>query len=866
LDNDFTDNDRLQNPAATPPVEPRPIRVLVLDDEEALRDVVSHALSLSGCTVETACEGGEGLQLLLSRNFDVVVTDLMMEPMDGLTFLAEALRIWPWLGVVVFSGFIQGSVREQAKELGIETILQKPISYKLLVASVLEEAARMRQRVESAEHAPFAYVQYHLSAIRDITKTAIESPNLKEALRNMATSFGNVFSATATGILSLEESEAVLVVSIKEPLPQTFVDAMEQSVRERYNLLTGHAIDLDIAIEVQGSAIDETSDRAVPTNFFGVPIISSGEIRGILVLALGEGYQHTTAEMSFIYHAANHLSTVLTAFHRIRMQAVHDELTGLYNRRRLEEELQSIWDIGRRYGFSAGVMIFDIDHFKHINDTYGHPVGDQVLRELSVLAREVCRASDTIARYGGDEFVMALPDTQPADLDALGARLLSKVREHLFCAETHKIRCTVSVGAACSNHAEHQAETHDDVLGHADQALYISKRKGRNQSTIWGQAAAREAQQHSDKVTNETDLMPLISGERPEHKGRVLVVDDEISVRLLLSAMVEALGYHVEVVETGEEATVMLQMADPPFDAVLIDLNLSDMSGLDLLERIDRFDIPVAKVVVTGEATLDNAVKSMRMGAHDFLEKPIQLEHLTMTLVHAIEYRRLQAENLQYQTHLEELVRLKSRELESSLARTRDSFEFTLQALAATLDARECSTGQHSQRVQTITRLLASLMGVGDEQLIAIEHGALLHDIGKIGIPDRILLKEAALNEEEWAVMRTHPTIAYEILRDCPDLAEAAKVVHSHHEKFDGTGYPNGLAGDKIPQGARIFTVVDAYDAMRSDRPYHASASSEWACKEISEGSGTQFDPAVVTAFLAHVDKIEELGRWRPKG
>ena len=865
MDHPPTDNAPIaQAPPA--PVDPTTVRVLVLDDEEPLREVVRNALSLAGCTVETACEGGEGLQLLLTQSFDVVVTDLMMEPMDGLTFLTEALRIWPWLGVVVFSGFVRGGVKERALDLGIDTILQKPVAYDLLVSSVLKEAAKMRQRIASAEHAPFAYVQYHLSAIRDITKTAIESKDLNAALRDMAGSFGSVFSSAATGILSLDEGGAVLVVSVPASVPPTYIEAMERGVRERYHLLTGRSLEMEIDVQVEEGCLDAASQHLDPADLFAVPIISSGAVRGILMLALEEGYERTGAEISFIYHAANHLSTVLTAFHRIRVQAVHDELTGLYNRRRLEEELQSVWDLGQRYGFSAGVMIFDIDHFKHINDTYGHPVGDQVLRELSVLAREVCRASDTIARYGGDEFVMALPDTQPADLDALGARLLNKVRGHLFCAETHKIRCTVSVGAACSNHAEHQAETHDDVLGHADQALYISKRKGRNQYTIWGQAAAREAQHHSDKFTSKTDLMPLISGERPEHKGRVLVVDDEISVRLLLSAMVEALGYHVEVVETGEEATVMLQMADPPFDAVLIDLNLSDMSGLDLLERIDRFDIPIAKVVVTGEATLDNAVKSMRMGAHDFLEKPIQLEHLTMTLVHAIEYRRLQSENLQYQTHLEELVRLKSRELESSLARTRDSFEFTLQALAATLDARECSTGQHSQRVQTITRLLASLMGVGDEQLSAIEHGALLHDIGKIGIPDRILLKAGALNEEEWAVMRTHPTIAYEILRDCPDLAEAAKVVHSHHEKFDGTGYPNGLAGDQIPQGARIFTAVDAYDAMRSDRPYHASASSEWACKELSAGSGTQFDPAVVTAFLAHVDKIEELGGWKPKG
>ena len=839
------------------------LRVLVLDDEEALRDVVRNALVLDGCVVETACEGGEGLQLLLTQSFDVVVTDLMMEPMDGLTFLAEALRIWPWLGVVVFSGFIKGGVRERARELGIEIILQKPVAYDLLVASVRQEAARKRQRIESAEYAPFAYVQYHLSAIRDITRTAIESKDLNAALHDMASSFSHTFSSIATGILTLDEPTSILVISATAAVPQTFIDTMTDRMKERYALLTGRHLDGDLEVDVTHAGIDNTSPLTVPTNFFGVPIISSGAVRGILMLALDDHDQRTGSEISFIYHAAHHLSTVLTAFHRIRVQAVHDELTGLFNRRHLEEELRSVWDIGQRFGFSAGVMIFDVDHFKHINDTYGHPAGDQILRELATLAQEVCRASDTVARYGGDEFVVALPDTQTEDLETLGARLLKAVREHIFCADTHGIRCTVSIGAACSNQAFNHGETHNDVLGHADQALYISKRKGRNQYTTWGQAAASEARLHNDQVSRSAaDLVPLAAGERPARPGRILVVDDEASVRKLLSAMIEALDYEVEEVETGEEALLMMQRADPAFDAVLIDLNLSDMSGLDLLQNIARFDIPISCVVVTGEATLDNAVKSMRFGAHDFLEKPIQLEHLTMTLSHAIEYRRLQAENLQYQTHLEELVRLKSCELESSLNRTRDSFEFTLQALAATLDARECSTGKHSLRVQGITCLLGSLMGLKEEQLTPLQHGALLHDIGKIGIPDRILLKAGPLDAEEWAVMRTHPTIAYEILIECPDLADAAEVVHAHHERFDGTGYPNGLAGEEIPLGARIFSVVDSYDAMRSDRPYHASASRAWASEQLREGSGTQFDPDVVVTFLSHLDQIEQEGAW----
>jgi putative nucleotidyltransferase with HDIG domain len=182
--------------------------------------------------------------------------------------------------------------------------------------------------------------------------------------------------------------------------------------------------------------------------------------------------------------------------------------------------------------------------------------------------------------------------------------------------------------------------------------------------------------------------------------------------------------------------------------------------------------------------------------------------------------------------------------------------------MAAMLDAREHATGAHSQRVQDITCMIAGDFGIDGHELETLNQAALLHDIGKIATPDHILLKQGALTEDEWQVMRQHVQTGYDLLSKSADLKATADLMVCHHEAFDGSGYPNRLRGEQIPIGARIFTVVDAYDAMRSARPYRDSMKREAAIAEIKKNSGTQFDPAVVDAFIKRIDDIETIGHW----
>jgi putative nucleotidyltransferase with HDIG domain len=192
-----------------------------------------------------------------------------------------------------------------------------------------------------------------------------------------------------------------------------------------------------------------------------------------------------------------------------------------------------------------------------------------------------------------------------------------------------------------------------------------------------------------------------------------------------------------------------------------------------------------------------------------------------------------------------------------------ETYDGTLEALVLALDARDHETKGHSFRVATYAMTIARQLGMkeGTQQWIDMQRGALLHDVGKIGVPDFILHKPGPLTPEEWTDMKRHPRIGHEMLRDISFLSGAAAIVHAHHERFDGKGYPLGLAGDDIPLGARIFTIADSFDAMTSDRPYRKALTSEAAWQEVLKHSGTQFDPQVVQAFLAVFDKLLELSR-----
>jgi len=346
--------------------------------------------------------------------------------------------------------------------------------------------------------------------------------------------------------------------------------------------------------------------------------------------------------------------------------------------------------------------------------------------------------------------------------------------------------------------------------------------------------------------------------ERP----RILVVDDEAYVRGMLATLLDE-QYQCETAESAEQALEQLTARD--YQLVLSDITMPGRNGLELLSEIAMKKPDTAVVMISGTQSIENAVEALRRGAFDYITKPFALEEVEMTVERALKHQALIVANQRYEQHLEEMIETRTEQLRQMNASVNAMFEdlylnyrATLRALASALEARDAETRGHSQRVVSYCLRLGEELGLNDREMMALEHGALLHDIGKIGTPDAILLKPAGLSPEEWLVMRRHVEHGSEILRGIEFLHDATPVVLQHHEKWDGSGYPASLRGEQICITARIFAVADALDAITSDRPYRAARPFELAAQELQNCAGTHFDPRVVAAFM-----IIPLEEWR---
>ncbi|MFL5383890.1 MAG: HD domain-containing phosphohydrolase [Longimicrobiaceae bacterium] len=320
---------------------------------------------------------------------------------------------------------------------------------------------------------------------------------------------------------------------------------------------------------------------------------------------------------------------------------------------------------------------------------------------------------------------------------------------------------------------------------------------------------------------------------------RVLVADDDPAIRKALGIILS--GY--AVCEAGDGAEALKLFEAEGADLVLSDLQMPAVGGLELLRRVKAADDTAAFIILTGAGTVENAVQALRLAADDYLVKPFNVDEVLLACERALEHRRLVRENRGYQRELEARVAEQARELEGLLVDA-------LRSLATAIDTRDDYTGGHVERVARYAAATGRELGLAGEALRALWIGALLHDVGKIGVSDAILKKPGALTDEEYAEMKRHPSIGGKVMDSSSFLRPGLPAVLHHQEHWDGTGYPSGLRGGEISLQGRIVAVVDCYDAIVTARPYRGAATEGDALAEIRACAGTQFDPAVVDAFL----------------
>jgi len=331
--------------------------------------------------------------------------------------------------------------------------------------------------------------------------------------------------------------------------------------------------------------------------------------------------------------------------------------------------------------------------------------------------------------------------------------------------------------------------------------------------------------------------------------ARVLVVDDELSVREMLTTLLSQAGVPCSAASSAREALAMLEKTS--FQAVISDLRMAPTSGLELLREVRAHFPSLAFLMATGVDDVRVGVQAMKLGADDYLLKPFDIDVVLLSLQRALERKQLEREVENYRRHLEEMVSQRTQQLQLAMTELELSHSATLEALGSAIDLRDGPTAGHSKRVLLYSVKIAEAIGGMETQMKTLGMGAWLHDIGKLAIPDSILLKPGALNEQERQIMERHVELGYDLVKGIPFLADAAEIILAHHERRNGSGYPRGLSGDNIPMCARIFAVADSFDAMTSDRPYRLALPLRTARNVIYAGSGELFYPEIVDAFFA---------------
>lgn len=349
----------------------------------------------------------------------------------------------------------------------------------------------------------------------------------------------------------------------------------------------------------------------------------------------------------------------------------------------------------------------------------------------------------------------------------------------------------------------------------------------------------------------------------------ILVMDDEDINRKVLSSMLQALGYDSLVASSGIQG---LELFTPHVDLVLLDIMMPEMNGFEVAEAIrardDGKDVPI--IMITALSAKEDRLRSVKAGANDFISKPIDAMELEVRMASLLKIKDYHDEIRRYKETLEDMVEAKTKALKMALTNLHVAQESTIKAHLETLNRlsvaaefKDEDTAHHIQRMSRYSALIAEKHGLAEDQVDLILNASPMHDIGKIGIPDAILLKPASLDVDEWKIMQRHCEIGAKIMDSTSScyLSAGCEIAISHHEKWDGSGYPLGIAGEDIPLFGRICAIADVFDALTSLRPYKEAFSNEKALKIMRDGRGTHFQPELLDLFFDAMAEVEAIQR-----
>jgi cyclic di-GMP phosphodiesterase len=804
------------------------IRLLVCDDSDEARRLVRTVLSDHPEIeiVGEAADGNQAVALAADLEPDAVLMDIGMPQLDGIeaTRLIRAAR--PETRVVAFTGLEDDESVQKMLEAGATSFVVK--------GAPLWELERAVQGAS----------QPLLRLAHTLARTLSE----QSALGFLARETSELTGATLAGVYLAAQPELV-PAGFGGPGADTEPDSWPRGAPRVVRRAFG---DARRAAAGGRELIELYRTYGVPCGAAtAVPLLADGERLGVLLIVMPANVQ-VELDDDLVGALADIAAGDLSSRRKLansQAEARRDPLTHLRNRRAFDEHLESILEQATTREAPVTLVLIDLDEFKEINDSAGHSNGDRVLVSVARVLESRARTGEEVFRIGGDEFAIVVR----GDAEA-GSRAADRFRQAVFDFEGPEELPALSAGVA--SYPQHGTDK-DTLLTHADEALYAAKHAGRNQVAVYETADVVAASDPPSTPPTDLTLVPTGQDALRRTSGiRILVVDDQPNLRMLLRTTFEVID--VQVDEAGSAAEAMERLAERTPDVVVLDVALPDVDGITLCRRLRAqpatADVPI--VLLTGSSDASDA-DGRAAGADAFVRKPFSPLELLETIEKLAgglpqgPFRKTSDERPEEQLLLyaQDLRRLLEIERGQRLL-IQSAYEETVSALAIALEAKDFGTGKHGERV---TKYAAQLAQEIDPTLLVdpgVKYGFWLHDIGKLAIPDAVLKKAGPLNDAERRRMETHTVVGEQMLGGVSLLQEEGlKIIRSHHERWDGNGYPDKLCGEEIPKAARIFFVADALDAMTSDRPYQRARTWNAAVHEIVEQAGKQFDPTVVDAF-----------------
>jgi diguanylate cyclase (GGDEF)-like protein len=810
------------------------IRLLICEDSAEARSLLRTLLADHPEIeiVGEAADGREAIARTIELKPDVVLMDVVMPGVDGVTATQRIRELNPSVRIVAFTGSDDKEVVRRMIDAGANAYCMKGAP----VWELERALAGASQPLFRLAHA--------------LTRSLASGSVAQLVARELAELTGAAFAATYVA-----RGETMLTLggmAGPSARPATDVSAPSLVVRAFTNAEPADADGDELAelYRLLGSPVGEA---------LAVPFFEGAEVLGALLVAMPLNVQ-LEVDPELAAAVADLAAAALANERRLALtlaEARRDPLTGLQNRRAFDEHLDGLLERSEVSGTKLSLALLDLDDFKRINDEHGHATGDRVLREVSRVLLRSLRANEELFRIGGEEFALAVE----GDAGPVVERLRTALAEHRRGEQLP----TLSAGVA---RFPKDGATAFELFERADAALYAAKRAGKDRLARAEDVAPAGAQELEEPAASEAEVGAQPQPQRAHARRglRVLVVDDDAELRMLLRTTLELVDIEIEEASTVRTAGQAVAASRP--DVIVLDVFLPEVDGLafcrELKNGLTTRSIPV--VMLTGSGA-DSQLRAREAGADAFLHKPFSPLELLETIERLAGGLHEGPFRLTAQRRPEDQILLYARDLRRLLeieraqrALIQKAYEETVGALVTALESKDFGTSAHSQRVRRYARELAQGLDARLLEDSSLEYGFLLHDVGKIGIPDDVLKKPGPLTRPERRLMEMHTVIGEQMLRDVSLLqGEGLKVIRSHHERWDGNGYPDGLAGQQIPQGGRLFAVADALDAMTSARPYRTPLRWETAVEEIVTQSSRQFDPDVVEAFREREPKLRRI-------